>query len=179
MNDETVNVQLPSGYKVPLSALIYKDFYSEFSKWEWLRFNHIINSGIYFPQIMQFILTITLIIRNDASFGSVLLYNLVGGIGFTVVWFLLKLYRIPGISFTCCLIGGNVFRYYIHFVIIAIVSIFIMEEWIIILFCIIGGVLTQIVKTFLFALFSNSRYNDDVILHVTMLFIKECGEVLR
>ena len=175
MYNETVNVQLPSGCNIPLSEDVYKNFYSDFSKWEWLKFNHIINSGIYFPQIMQFILTLTLIIRNDTSFSSVLLYNLVGGIGFTIVWFLLKLYRIPGISFISCLIGGNVFRYYIHFVIIAIVSIFIMEEWIIILFCIVGGVLTQIVKTFLFALFSNSRYNDDVVHHVSMLFIKEWG----
>ena len=107
------------------------------------------------------------ICKGNTSFRDVFLCNLFNGTWFTVAWYLLKLYRIPGINFISCFIGGNIFRYFLHFVVIAIVSLFVIGDWKVILYCLAGGFVTNIVRTFLFATFSTVKYNDGVAIYVS------------
>jgi uncharacterized membrane protein YraQ (UPF0718 family) len=55
----------------------------------------------------------------------------------------------------------------LHFVAIAIVALAVMGDWKIIIFCLIGGFVTSIIKSFLFARLSTVKYNDEVAIYVS------------
>ena len=165
--DEMVRIKLQSGCNVNLSIQAHDEYYCEFDESKYFSFSNIINSGLYFPQIMQFVCVMICIITGHVSFVEIFICNLTAGIGFTVAWFMLKLYKLPGINFLSCLIGGNIFRFFLHFIVIAIVSFFLMRDWKIFLFCLLGGLVTVLVRSFLFSLFSSVKYNDEVVKYVS------------
>ena len=167
MNNEEVRVQLLSGCNVDLSVDVHDECYCNFDENQYFSFSNIINSGLYFPQIMQFVCVMICICKGNTSFKDIFLCNLFCGTGYTVAWFLLKLYKIPGINFVSCFIGGNIFRLFLHFVVIAIVSLFVIGDWKVVLYCLIGGFVTSIVKNFLFAKLSTVKYNDEVAIYVS------------
>lgn len=165
---DKVMIRLLSGCNVGLSVKVHDECYCNFDKNQYFRFSNIINSGLYFPQIMQFISVLICICNGYTSFVDVFLCNLIFGTGYTVSWYLLKLYKvIPGISLISCFIGGNIFRYFLHFVVIGIVALFVIGDWKVILYCLAGGFVTIIVRTILFAKFSTVKYNDEAAIFVS------------
>ena len=165
MSGETENIQLMSGRIVRVSTSVYDNYYSSFTENKSFYFSNIINSGLYFPQIMQFLCVIIYICNGHVSFGDVFLCNLVSGVAFTFAWYFLRLHKyIPGVCFLSCLIGGNIFRFKLHFLAIAAVSLFIMKNWLIIMYCLIGGVVTGIVRSLLVGALSNVKYNDAAVI---------------
>jgi hypothetical protein len=107
------------------------------------------------------------ICKGYTSFKDIFLCNLLSGVLYTIIWFLFKLYKIPGINFVSCFIGGNIFRYFLHFIVIAIVSLAVMNDWKIIIFCLIGGIVTRLICSFLYVQFSNVKYHDEVAIYVS------------
>lgn len=166
-SEEKVRIKLPSGCNVDLSQDVYDECYCNFNESKYFTFNNIINSGLYFPQIMQFVFVMICICKGNTSLKDIFFCNLFNGVWFTLAWFLLRLYFIPGINFISCFIGGNIFRFFVHFVAIAIVSLFVIEDWKVILYCLLGGIATSIVKTILFAKLSTVKYNDAVAIYVS------------
>lgn len=170
MNGEKiVTIKLLSGLNVDLSERVHDECYCNFDEIQYFSFSNIMNSSLYFPQIMQFIFVMICICNGHTSFIDVFLCNLLSGVFYTAIWFLLKLYIIPGINFISCFIGGNIFRYFLHFIVIAIVSLAVIGDWKIIIFCLISGLITSIVKIFLSAKLSTVKYNDKVAIYVSKL----------
>lgn len=165
--EENVRIKLLSGLNVDLSEKVYTGCYLEFDEIKYYSFSNKINSGQYFPQIMQFIFVMIGIFNGHTSFKDIFLCNLLTGVFYTITWFLLKSYKIPGIDFISCLIGGTIFRYFLHFVVIAIVSLAVIDNWKIIIYCLIGGFFTSIVTSILFVRFSTVKYNDEVAIYVS------------
>ena len=165
--NENLRIRLLSGWNVDMSEKVHDECYCNFDEKKYCSFSNIINSGLYFPQIMQFILVLVFMFAKKTSFLELFLCNLISGIIFTIMWFKIKLYKIPGINFISCFIGGNILRFFLHFIVIGIISLFILKDWKIILFCLIGGFVTTIVKSFLFANLSNVKYNDEVAIYVS------------
>lgn len=166
-SNEKVRIKLLSGLNVDLSAKVHDECYCNFDEAKYFTFSNIMNSGQYFPQIVQFICVMICICSGRISFWEILLSNLLSGIIFTVIWYAFKLYIIPGINFISCLIGGNIFRLFLHFIVIAVVSIFVIGDWKVIIFCLIGGFITQLIKSILSAKFSSVAYNDEVAIYVS------------
>lgn len=164
---ENVLFRLPSGCTVELSEKVHNDFYSNFTDSQYFAFNNIINSGLYFPQIMQFICVIIFMFTSRNSFLELFLCNLFSGIFFTIVWYKLKMYKIPGINFISCFIGGNFFRFFLHIVLILILSVFIIEDFKIFIFCLLGGIVTQIIKSILFVRYTNVEYSDNAVKYIS------------
>lgn len=165
--DNIVGIKLPSGCNVVLSKKIYDECYCNFDELKWFSFNNFINAELYFPQIMQFITVIFYICSGFTSFKDILLCNLIMGIGYTMIWYIFKLYKLPGLSYISCFIGGNIFRFFLHFVVITIISIFFIKKWQIIIFCLISGFITAVIKAIITAKFSTVKYNDEVAIYVS------------
>ena len=167
MDNEKTRVDLPSKIYVTLSNNVYDECYCNFDEAKWISFNNFINAGLYFSQILQFITVLVVILNGKTSWSDIVFCNLMAGVGYTSVWYLLKLYKMPGLSFICCFLGGNIFRFYIHFIPLGIISLLVIKDWKILLFCIIGGVIAQIVKTILYGLFATTKYNDEIAKYVS------------
>lgn len=168
MSNGIETIHLLSGRNVSISEAVYDKYYCNFDENKYFYFNTLINSGLYFPQIMQFICVMVRICNGHVSLGDVFLCNLVSGVAFTFAWYFLKLHKyIPGVCFLSSLIGGNFFRFYLHFVVIAIVSLFVLGDWKIILYCLIGGIVTGIVRPLLAGVLSTVKYNDAAVIFVS------------
>lgn len=165
--NKKVKIQLLSGCNVDLSEKVHDDLYSNFDEVKYFSFSNIINSGLYYPQIMQLICVLIFIFNGKTSFLELFLCNLLSGIFFTITWFKCKLYKIPGINFICCFIGGNIFRFFLHLLFIGVISLFVIKDWKIIIFCLIGGFITQIIRSFMFVKFSDVKYNDEAAIYVS------------
>lgn len=164
---DKARIKLSSGLNVDLSVKVHDECYRNFDEVKYVSFSNMLNSSQYFPQIVQFIMVMSSICNGHTSFKDIFLCNMFFGVGYTVIWYLLKLYKLPGISFLSCLIGGSIFRLCLHFVVIAIVSLFVIGNWKIILYCAISGFITQFVKSFLASLFATVKYNDEVAIYVS------------
>ena len=166
-HNEKVRIQLISGCNVDLSEKVHDERFCNFDENKYFSFSNAINAGLYFPQIMQFICVIFYICKGYTSFKDVFLCNLIFGSGYTVVWYLLKLYKVPGLSFISCLIGSYIFRFFLHFLAIAVVSVFVIGDWKVVFYCIIGGFATRLVAAFLSATLATVKYNDEVAIYVS------------
>lgn len=167
MDNEKVCIKLPSGCNVVLSEKVHDECYCNFDDKKDFIFGIMINSGQYFPQIAQFVYVLISICKGYTSFKDIFLCNLLAGTWWTAFWFLFKLYKTPGINSICCFIGGNIFRFFLHFIAIAAVSLFVVGDWKVILYCLVGGFVTSIVKSILFVKFSSVKYNDEVATYVS------------
>lgn len=167
MENEKVRVDLPSKIYLTLSDSIYSECYCNYDEAKWFSFNNKINAGSYFPQIMQFIFVLVSILNGRTSWHEIILCNLIVSCIFTTIWYLFKFYRLPGLSFISCFLGGNIFRYFIHFVPLGIVSFFVLKDWKVFLFCVLGGIITNIVWTILYGVFATTKYNDEVARYVS------------
>ncbi len=173
MNNEKVNIQLLSGYNVEMSTALYDDYFSTFTESQYFSFNNFINSGFYFPQIMQFISVLITILNGKTRWSDIIICNIISGIAFTLIWFFCRLYKVPGLSFICCLIGGNIFRFFLHFIPIAIIAFFVIKDWKVLLFCAIGGFITAILKAILFPRLSNIKYHNEIVNYVAKFKYKQ------
>ena len=162
-SNEKVKIQLPSGCNVDMSIDSHDNHYCNFTELQFFSFSNFINAGLYFPQIMQFIVVVVAILNGRTNWIDIILCNLIGGIVFTLVWFWGRCYKIPALSFISCLIGGNVFKFFLHFVAIAVIAFFVVKDWKVLLFCAVGGIITSLIKTILFARLSNVKYHDEVL----------------
>lgn len=167
MNDQQVKIKLPSSLNVVLSQSIYDECYCNFDDAKYFSFNNFLNAGLYFPQIMQFVFVLIAILNGKNSWSDIIFCNLIAGGGLTIVWYLLRLYKIPALSFICCLIGGNIFRFFIHMIPLGIISFFVLKDWKIFLFCIIGGIIAHIVSSILYSILATTKYNDEVAIYVS------------
>lgn len=168
-----VKIQLPSGCNVDMSIDSYDNHYCNFTDSQFLSFNNFINAGLYFPQIMQFIVTILVILNGSTSSSDIILCNLISGILFTLIWFLGRCYKISALSFMSCLIGGNFFRFFLHFLVIAFIAFFVVKDWKVLLICIIGGIITFFIKSILFTYLSNAKYHDEIVRYVSAFKSKQ------
>ena len=161
-------VNLPSGRNIPVSTTVYNNHYLSFTGYQHFYFNTLINSALFFPQIMQFVFVMISICNGYVSFGDIFMCNLVSGVVWTFVWYFFKLHKyVPGICALSCFIGGNLFRYKLHFVAIAAVSFLVIENWKVILYCAIGGIVAGIIRPLLVGLLSTVKYNDSAIIYVS------------
>ena len=159
-------IKLSSGLNIALSEKVYDECYLNFDEPKYYIFSNMISSGQYFPQIMQSIFIIISIFKGHTSFKDVFLCSLLSSVFFTLLWFLFKLYKTPGINSICCLLGGTVFKF-LPLVVIAIASLAVIGDWKIIIFYLISSFVTIIVWSILFAKLSNVKYNDEVAIYVS------------
>ena len=115
---------------------------------------------------MQYILVIGAILNGKTSFRDILLCNLISGLFFTLEWFWIRFYKIPGLSFITCFIGSYFFRFFLHYIVIAVIAFFVVDDWKVLLFCAISGIITSIIKTILSARLSSVKYHDEVVKYV-------------
>jgi|GEM_PF-1289441 len=167
MDNEKIRVDLPSKIHVTLSNYAYNEYYCNFDEAKWFIFNNAVNAGLYFSQIAQFITVLVTILNGKTNWLDIILCNLIAGAGYTIIWYLFKFYKIPGLSFICTFLGGNIFRFFIHFIPLGIISIFVLNDWKVLLFCIVGGIVTQIVKTILYGIFATTKYNDEIAKYIS------------
>ena len=167
MEDAKIKVDMPSSLHVTLSQSVYDECYCNFNETKWRSFNNFLNAGLYFPQIVQFVTVLVSILNGRISWSEIILCNLVAGTGYTIIWYVFRFYKIPGLSFISCLLGGNIFRLFIHFIPLGIISLFVLDDWTILLYCVIGGVITTIVKTILYGFLATTHYNDKVARYVS------------
>ena len=165
--EEQVKVQMPSSLHVRLTQSVYDECYCNFDEVKWFSFNNFMNAGLYFPQIVQFVFVLVAILNGRTTGADIILVNIVAGAGFTLVWYICKFYKIPGLSFLSCFLGGNIFRFFLHFIALGIISVCVVHDWKVLLFCAIGGVITMIIKTILYGILATTRYNDEVARYVS------------
>ena len=162
-NEEVVKIKLPSGYNVTMSAAAYQNKYLNFSEPQFYNFISYIHAGLYFPQIMQFIAVTVTLLAGKTSLVDILLINIVNGIAFTVMWFWCRTYKIPMLSFVICVVGKYAFKFFIHYIILAVIIFFVVKDWKVFLYCIIGGIVTHIITNILSSVLSSTKYNDEVV----------------
>lgn len=167
MNNENEPIRLPSGYTIYLSQHVYYEHFSNFDAMQTTIFYSMMESGHYFPQIMQFIFVMIGLCSGYASFADILILNLMFGIGNMILWYLLKLYKIPGINTICDIIGKTLLRVKANWLAIIIVALFIISDWEIIPYSMISAAITSFIKVLMFTWLSNEKYNDKVAYRVS------------
>ena len=173
-NDNVEIIKLPSGFKVYLSTDSYDNHYCNFTESQWFSFNCYINAGTYFPQIMKFITVLSTILNGRTSFRDNLLCNLFFGIGYTLLWFWGRCYKAPLLGYLSSLIGGNFFKFFLHYVVIAVIAFFVIKDWKVLLFCVIGGIISFIIKTIILSRFlTNTKYNDEIVKYISKFKYKQ------
>lgn len=75
--NENVRIRLLSGCNVDMSEKVHDECYCNFDETKYFSFSNIINSGLYFPQIMQFILVLVFMFAEKTSFLELFLCNLI------------------------------------------------------------------------------------------------------
>ena len=126
-------------------------------KTEW----HIM-AGEYFPQIMRFAATLILLLYGKFDFVSIFLTNVCVEVISTLIWFALPIYKIPAVSLIFSLIGQTVFRFFIHFIAIGVFSFTIFNDWKIILFSIISGIVASVLNSLIFGYRFSAKRNNDI-----------------
>lgn len=165
-NNNTVRIQLASGCNVDMSIDMHDNYYSNFTESQHFSFSNFINAGQYFPQIMQFAMVMSSILNQRTSALDIILCNVASGVVYTLLWFLCRFYKIPGLSFLSSFLGSLFFRLFLHFIPIAVVAFWVVKDWKVLLFCVIGGVITQLIKSVLFANLSTVKYHNEVVGYV-------------
>lgn len=163
-----ITVHLPSGFNVNLTEDVHDDLYLNFTELQYLAFNEKINAGSYFPEIAQFISVLVFILRGGNNWLDIVVCSVANGAFFSILWFWLHFYKIPGLSTICCLIGNFLFGHFLHYIPIALISFFVSHDWKVFLFYVIGSVIASIVRSVLFNLFSNAKYNNKVVKYISI-----------
>lgn len=167
MINESETIKLPSGYTIHLSRDVYDECFLNYDDMKLSIFYNMMDSGHYFPQIMQFIFAMIGICSGYTSFLEILYLNLIFGIGNMILWYLFKLFILPGINTICSLIGQTVFRFKINWVAIIAVSLFVINDWKVILYSAICAAGTSLIKVVLFTKLSSVKYNDKIACRVS------------
>ena len=162
-----ISVHLPSGFNVNLSEDVHDDLYLYFTDSQYLCFNEKINAGSYFPEIAQFISVLVFILRGGNNWLDIVVCSVANGAFFSILWFWLHFYKIPGLSTICCLIGNFLFGHFLHFIPIALISFFVLHDWKVFLFYVIGSIVASIIRSILFNFFSNTKYNNKVVRYIS------------
>lgn len=169
MDNEKVRIRLQSGLNVDLSAKVHDTVYCNFSDSKDYCFEHIMNAGYYFPQIVQFIMIINSIFMGHDSFKDILICGVFSSVFYTVIWYVFRMYMLPGIAFLSCLIGAYIFKLHLHFIVYAIVALFKAGNWKIILYCMVIGLITRFIRSILVVALSTVKYNDEAAVYVSNL----------
>ena len=162
-----ISVHLPSGFNVNLSEDVHDDLYLDFTDSQYLCFNEKINAGSYFPEIAQFISVLVFILRGGNNWLDIVVCSVANGAFFSILWFWLHFYKIPGLSTICCLIGNFLFGHFLHYIPIALISFFVSQDWKVFLFYVIGSIVASIIRSILFYCFSNTKYNNKVVRYIS------------
>lgn len=125
-----------------------------------------IMAGDYFPQIMRFIGTLVLIFNGKIDFISILVVNVVVTIISTLIWFIIPLYKLPGVSSAITLLGQIVFRFFIHIITLIILSLAVCNDWKVIVFSLLSGGIAMILDSFVFGYRFSIKRNNDIANHV-------------
>ena len=160
-------VTLPSGFKVPVSTHAYDNYYCDFTETQQLTFNNYINAGSYFPQIVQFSIVLSAVLNGRTSLKDILVCSIGTGVTFMLFWFWMRCYKIPFLGLVSSLIGGSVFRLNLHMIALAVVALFVVKDWKVLLFCVIGGVVSSLIRALLFGKLSSVKYVDGVIKYIS------------
>lgn len=164
---------LPSGNKVSISDDVFENYYQYFSGDQFKRFCNTMDASLYFPQIVQFSMVLRCFELGDVEFRTILLTCLCYGLGYTLMWYLLRLDKIPGLASICCTLGKYVFRFCLHYIVIAAVALFVFEDWRIIVYCAVSGWATGFVNTWVSARLSTVKYTDQVVFGIARRGSKE------
>lgn len=168
MRDNVEYIHLQSGRTVCISSGVYDRYFSNFTEYQYYYFNTLIDSGLFFPQIMQFVFVLLGIFNGRTSFVEVFVGNLLAGVAWTIAWHLLKLYKIlPGVCSLSCFIGNTFFRFKLNFVAIAIVSLFVIGDWKIILYFLVGSIVASIIRPLLTGALASVSYNDSAVIYAS------------
>lgn len=111
MYNNIAMVQLTPKLSISISEDARKACYCNFTEAQVLRFTSIICNGLSFPQIIAFVFSVIAIFYGETSFIDLLLCNLIASVGFTLIWYLIKLYKLPGINFLCSFINSILFHF--------------------------------------------------------------------
>ena len=161
-------VQVSPSRRIALSSRVYCDTFLNFTPYQEFYFGTAIKSGLFFPQILQFIFVMICVCRNFPTFGEVFLCNLYWCIFGTFAWYLLKLHKfLPGVCTISCFFGEIIFKFKLHYIAIILVSLLVAEDYLIIFYCLASGFIAGLVRFLLVSLLSTVRYNDDVAIYAS------------
>ncbi len=116
----------------------------------------------YFPQLVQVIICFLCLFNGYTDFWSILLVNLISGIIFTLIWNKTNIYRIPGLAILSNLIGNYILRLLIHIIIIGVLSFTYFNDWKILVYCIIAGLITNIIKSLMSGYHITYKHNNEI-----------------
>lgn len=116
----------------------------------------------YFPQIIQFIIVLIFMFKGYTSFSNILIINLIVGVGLTLLWNNSHMYRIPGLSILSVLLGNYIFRFFLHIVAIGILAFVYFHNWKILLYNVIAGFITQLIKSWFSGYKYTLKHNNDI-----------------
>ena len=120
----------------------------------------------YFPQIIQFIIVLIFMFKGYTSFKDLLLINMIVGVGVTLIWNNTHLYRVPGLALISVFLGNYVFRFFLHLVIIGVLSFTFFDDWKILIYTMITGIITQLFKSWFSGYKYTLEHNNDIAKYV-------------
>lgn len=160
-----------SGLKYALNEDLYSSVICNDEKGETLDlFETFLLAGEYFPQINRFIAMVILFLSGNASIVSLLIVNLIVGIASELLWNHSSLYKLRPLSMFYMLLGQTVFKWCIHIVIIICLAIFISNNWLLALFSIIFGILTNIIGAFVSGYNNTYKHNNNMANYAINIF---------
>lgn len=160
-------IKLPSGYSVTLSQNIYVTHFLNFDDAKEAIFFCMMECGHYFPHVIQSVFVLSMMCNGRSSFVDVFLGSLISGTCSMILWFALKMYRLPGFNTICSAIGEFVSKTKLNWVALLIIAFFVVKDWKAILYYILGSVVTSLVKVLLFTKLSCTKYNDEIAVKVS------------
>ena len=125
-----------------------------------------IMAGEFFSQIISFLATLILLFNRQFSFVNILSGNVFASLFATLIWFIVPLYKIPGVSVIITLLGQTFFRFCLHIITIIVLSFAVFSDWKIILFCLISGGIASILNPLVFGYQFSLKRNNNIAKYV-------------
>lgn len=121
-----------------------------------------IMAGEYVSQIIRFLATLILAFNGHFSFVNILSTNVLASLLATLIWIIVPLYKVPGVSLIITLLGQMFFRFFIHIIVIIVLSFAVFSDWKIILFSLISGGIAWIINSLVFGYGFSVKHNNSI-----------------
>ena len=167
MEKELEIIELPSSQQVKLSQEAYEAYYANFGEDTLFVFDDCISAGVQFPRIVRMIFMCISLLAGGTNWHDILVSNVVPGVVATAIWYIFRLYKIPGLCLITSIISGDIMRIYLHYLPLCIVCLFLLHNWRIFLFCILSSLIARGACAIVRSLLATAKYNDAVAKHVS------------
>jgi len=117
-------------------------------------------AGEFFSKVNRYIAIIFLLFSGYTGLLHIFLASLIVGLLSNFIWYHSSLYKLQAVSFIYMFMGQIVFRFFIHIIALACLAILVFQDWKIILYCVLAGIVCNVLETWFSGYKQTANHNN-------------------